>query len=372
MNPNIIRAFEILETLPNATREEVKAAYNLMAQVWHPDKHIHNDKLYAKATSKFKEINSALSVIEEYFNDCSASEYDKQRKADEEERYRNNVNHTKTKDGNSLSNVQNVTYREDNIFKRSEAPTSKADISGISATPLSVVFIGLLVSQFIIIAKPYGAIGAIIAAIIGYYLGKYLAKSITIFINKSNITHAYKVSLGWLSAFIIFIVVALLSFVINKQSNTNILYSDMSNKSMSTIGKDNTTTNIGSSDNNTATNNALSPVSSKDINAQSSSSIASTNNSGIISPITNHSWTKVQYYNIDTNNIEYTTSSNRTYYRMAYDLVYKYEIDCNAKKERRVNSYFRSIDGEIRSSVIIKPWNEADLADNEVLKLVCK
>jgi DnaJ-class molecular chaperone len=68
------RCFEILEISPESTYEEAKAAYRLMAHVWHPDKHAHNDKLYARATSKFKEINAAWSDIEAYFKHGAARE----------------------------------------------------------------------------------------------------------------------------------------------------------------------------------------------------------------------------------------------------------------------------------------------------------
>jgi cytochrome c-type biogenesis protein CcmH/NrfG len=70
----INRCFELLEISPDATYEEAKAAYRLMAQVWHPDKHSLNDKIHAKATSKFKELNAAWSDIQEYFKNRSANE----------------------------------------------------------------------------------------------------------------------------------------------------------------------------------------------------------------------------------------------------------------------------------------------------------
>lgn len=42
------RCFEILEISPDATYEAAKEAYRVLAQVWHPDKHAHNEKLHAK------------------------------------------------------------------------------------------------------------------------------------------------------------------------------------------------------------------------------------------------------------------------------------------------------------------------------------
>lgn len=79
MNDKLIRSFEILEISPEATYEAAKEAYRLMAQVWHPDKHTHNDKLQAKATGKIKEINSAWLEVEEYFKNGGAGTHEAER-----------------------------------------------------------------------------------------------------------------------------------------------------------------------------------------------------------------------------------------------------------------------------------------------------
>lgn len=82
---DIDHCFAILEISPDSTYEEAKASYKLLAQVWHPDKHHNNEKLYVKATSKFKEINSAWSDIEEHFR-CSAENEAERRSREERER----------------------------------------------------------------------------------------------------------------------------------------------------------------------------------------------------------------------------------------------------------------------------------------------
>jgi hypothetical protein len=74
MTNELKRCFEILEVSPDATYDEAKAAYRLMVQVWHPDKYSNNDKVHAKATSKFKELNNAWSDAETYFKHCIARE----------------------------------------------------------------------------------------------------------------------------------------------------------------------------------------------------------------------------------------------------------------------------------------------------------
>lgn len=74
MTNDLKRCFDILDVAPDSSYEEAKAAYRLMAQVWHPDKHSHNDKLQDKAITKFKELNNAWSDIEAYFKDCATRE----------------------------------------------------------------------------------------------------------------------------------------------------------------------------------------------------------------------------------------------------------------------------------------------------------
>jgi len=80
---NINDCYSILEISSDATYGDAKAAYRLMAQVWHPDKHSYNDKIHTKATNKLKEINAAWSTLEEYFKSVSVRE--SERKAQEEQ-----------------------------------------------------------------------------------------------------------------------------------------------------------------------------------------------------------------------------------------------------------------------------------------------
>lgn len=56
--------YKVLEIRPDATREEVKAAYRDLAQVWHPDRYQNsNPRLRAKAEEKFKSISEAYHAI---------------------------------------------------------------------------------------------------------------------------------------------------------------------------------------------------------------------------------------------------------------------------------------------------------------------
>ena len=73
---NICQCLDILE-LPSdvgsVTYEDAKSAYRLLAQVWHPDRYGHNEKLHVRATEKMQQINAAWSQIEEYFKSGATS-----------------------------------------------------------------------------------------------------------------------------------------------------------------------------------------------------------------------------------------------------------------------------------------------------------
>jgi hypothetical protein len=72
MNDNQKRCFNLIDISPSATFDEAKTAYRQLVQVWHPDKHAHNEKLQAKATGKIKEINAAWLEVEAYFKSGGA------------------------------------------------------------------------------------------------------------------------------------------------------------------------------------------------------------------------------------------------------------------------------------------------------------
>lgn len=84
MNENQKRCFNLIEVSPNATFDEAKAAYRQLVQVWHPDKHAHNEKLQAKATGKIKEINAAWIEVEAYFKNGGAQAAETERQTQQE------------------------------------------------------------------------------------------------------------------------------------------------------------------------------------------------------------------------------------------------------------------------------------------------
>ena len=55
--------YSILEVPESATPEEIKQAYRLLLQVWHPDRFHHNPDLLAKAEKKTREINAAFATL---------------------------------------------------------------------------------------------------------------------------------------------------------------------------------------------------------------------------------------------------------------------------------------------------------------------
>ena len=55
--------YKILEIQETASLPEIKQAYRDMIGIWHPDRYIQNPRLYAKATEKLKDLNSAYNLL---------------------------------------------------------------------------------------------------------------------------------------------------------------------------------------------------------------------------------------------------------------------------------------------------------------------
>ena len=68
--------YSILEIPESATPEEIKQAYRLLLQVWHPDRFHHNPDLLAKAEKKTREINAAFATLS---NPALKQRYDERR-----------------------------------------------------------------------------------------------------------------------------------------------------------------------------------------------------------------------------------------------------------------------------------------------------
>ena len=64
--PSIDRCFRILGLPPGASQEEIKRAYRDMAQVWHPDRFAHDDRLRKKAQDNLKRINEAYEILKSH------------------------------------------------------------------------------------------------------------------------------------------------------------------------------------------------------------------------------------------------------------------------------------------------------------------
>ena len=57
--------YKTLEIKQQYSWEEIRAAYKKLAQYWHPDRHINTQK-HTEAEKKFREINQAFRLLEEY------------------------------------------------------------------------------------------------------------------------------------------------------------------------------------------------------------------------------------------------------------------------------------------------------------------
>ncbi len=67
MDESQISACLELFDLPDAfTEAQLKQAYHDLVQVWHPDKHSHNERLQKKADEKMKEINQAYQTLQSH------------------------------------------------------------------------------------------------------------------------------------------------------------------------------------------------------------------------------------------------------------------------------------------------------------------
>ncbi len=66
MTREIKRAYRILGLQAGAPRTDIKAAYRDLAQVWHPDRFAHSERLQEKAERNLKRINEAFQTLEGY------------------------------------------------------------------------------------------------------------------------------------------------------------------------------------------------------------------------------------------------------------------------------------------------------------------
>ena len=53
----------LLGVAPNASAQELKAAYRDLAKVWHPDRFSHDPRLQQKAQEKLKAVNEAYDLL---------------------------------------------------------------------------------------------------------------------------------------------------------------------------------------------------------------------------------------------------------------------------------------------------------------------
>jgi outer membrane protein assembly factor BamE (lipoprotein component of BamABCDE complex) len=61
---DLAEAYRWLEIAPGATKELTREARNVLAKVWHPDRHQGDPKLHDRAAEKLRQINEAYATIE--------------------------------------------------------------------------------------------------------------------------------------------------------------------------------------------------------------------------------------------------------------------------------------------------------------------
>jgi len=66
MTRDIKRAYRILGLRPGASGDDVKRSYRDLAQVWHPDRFGHSERLQQKAQRNLTRINGAYQTLKDY------------------------------------------------------------------------------------------------------------------------------------------------------------------------------------------------------------------------------------------------------------------------------------------------------------------
>ena len=57
-------AYRVLEISPGASKDEAREARNVLAKVWHPDRHQGDPKVHDRAAEKLRQINEAYAALE--------------------------------------------------------------------------------------------------------------------------------------------------------------------------------------------------------------------------------------------------------------------------------------------------------------------
>jgi hypothetical protein len=149
MDESQIAAYLELLDLPDAfTEAQLKQAYHDLVQVWHPDKHSHNERLRRKADEKMKEINHAYEVLQSrLINGIFRFERSRSRSASQ-------ASGTEPPDDHPPPNPTHSQPTESAPQDSPRPATESQDPKGLSGNAFWLLLIGLML--LIVIVAPRG------------------------------------------------------------------------------------------------------------------------------------------------------------------------------------------------------------------------
>ncbi|MFT5725936.1 MAG: hypothetical protein ACI8PB_000052 [Desulforhopalus sp.] len=109
---DIGEAQKILDINDSMSIDSIRLAYRDLVQVWHPDRHAHNQRLADKGSEKLKEINKAYSVVQEHFK--AINDKNSQQNQPNQQRSHSEYSDTQSKKNESFTLVKCVNCNTTN------------------------------------------------------------------------------------------------------------------------------------------------------------------------------------------------------------------------------------------------------------------
>jgi hypothetical protein len=166
----IDKYYQILGLNMGASEEEIKQAYRDLANVWHPDRFPHSQRLRKKANEKIREINIAYEKLTAY-----AKPFDMPATTSRMSSSENGINE------------QSKPSYEGSQRGFSQPSFTRGSAERISWKPLSLLFVVLGLGIGI------NFTGKLIGAILGFLIGMRAVK----FVNRIDQSRRYKTKVAW-------------------------------------------------------------------------------------------------------------------------------------------------------------------------------